>query len=157
MWPSFPPKLTQLFILLGWEHEHHHLLGAELRLISVPSRGSQRQRENNDDEDKNIFTVLFGWRKTVGEKEDRGPNGDIGIEGNSGLDGKGQWSEMVRACVKEGWWACEVKGKRKRGRPKNMWKTQLEKESKSVGLENENVLNRARWRVGVWEIAGRVG
>ena len=42
----------------------------------------------------------------------------------------------------------EVKGKRKRGRPKKTWKTQVEKESKSVGL------NRARWRVGVgeWEL-----
>ena len=25
-----------------------------------------------------------------------------GIEGNSGSDGKGEWSEMVRACVEEG-------------------------------------------------------
>ena len=29
-------------------------------------------------------------------------NGDIGIEANSGQDGKGEWSEMVQACVKEG-------------------------------------------------------
>ena len=36
------------------------------------------------------------------EKKDRRPNGDVGIEGNSGSDGKGEWSEMVRACVKEG-------------------------------------------------------
>ena len=28
--------------------------------------------------------------------------GDVGIEGNSGSDGKGEWSEMVRACVEEG-------------------------------------------------------
>ena len=46
----------------------------------------------------------------------------------------------------------EVKGKRKRGRPKKTWKTQVE-ESKSVGLEREDTLNRARWRVGVGEIA----
>ena len=32
------------------------------------------------------------WCKTDGEKEDRGPNGDVGIEGNSGSDGKGKWS-----------------------------------------------------------------
>ena len=51
----------------------------------------------------------------------------------------------------------EVKGKRKRGRPKKTWKTQVEKESKSVGLEKEDALNRARWRVGVREIAVRVG
>ena len=40
--------------------------------------------------------------KTDGEKEDRGPNGGVGIEGNNGSDAKGEWSEMVRACVKEG-------------------------------------------------------
>ena len=32
----------------------------------------------------------------------RRPNGDVRIEGNSGSDGKGEWNEMVRACVKEG-------------------------------------------------------
>ena len=30
-----------------------------------------------------------------------------------------------------------------------MWKMQVEKESKSVGLEKKDALNRARWRVGV--------
>ena len=50
----------------------------------------------------------------------------------------------------------EVKGKRKRGRPKKTWKTQVEKESKSVGLEVD-AMNRARWRVGVGEIAAKVG
>ena len=25
-----------------------------------------------------------------------------GIEGNSGSDGKGEWSKMIRACVEEG-------------------------------------------------------
>ena len=49
----------------------------------------------------------------------------------------------------------EVKGKRKRGRPKKMWKIQVE-ESKSVDLE-EDALNQARWRVEVGEIAVRVG
>ena len=38
----------------------------------------------------------------------------------------------------------QVKGKRKRGRPKKMWKMQVEKESKSVGLEKEVALNQAR-------------
>ena len=42
----------------------------------------------------------------------------------------------------------EVTGKRK---------TQVEKESKRVGLEKEDTFNRARWRVGVGEIAVRVG
>ena len=51
----------------------------------------------------------------------------------------------------------EVKGKRKRGRPKKTWKTQMEKESKSVCLEKEDALNRVRWRVGAGEIAVRVG
>ena len=42
------------------------------------------------------------WCKTNGENEDRGPNGDVGIEGNSGSDGKGEWNEIVWACVEEG-------------------------------------------------------
>ena len=50
----------------------------------------------------------------------------------------------------------EVKGKRQRGRPKKTWETQAEKETKSVGLEKEDAMNRARWRVGVGEIAVRV-
>ena len=35
------------------------------------------------------------WCKADGEKEDGGPNGDFGIEGNNGSDGKDKWSEMV--------------------------------------------------------------
>ena len=35
----------------------------------------------------------------------------------------------------------EVKGKRKRRRPKKTWKMLVEKESKSVGLEKEDALN----------------
>ena len=38
-----------------------------------------------------------------------------------------------------------------------MWKMRVEKESKSVGLEEDDALNRARWRVGVEEIAVGVG
>ena len=38
-----------------------------------------------------------------------------------------------------------------------MWKMQVEKESRSVGLEKEDVMNRVRWRVGVGEIVVRVG
>ena len=37
------------------------------------------------------------------------------------------------------------------------WKMQVEKESKSVDFEKEDALNQARWRVGVGEIAVRVG
>ena len=36
------------------------------------------------------------WEKT---------NGDVGIEVNSVSDGKGEWSEMLWACVGEGRWA----------------------------------------------------
>ena len=42
------------------------------------------------------------------------------------------------------------------GQPKKMWKMQVKKKSKSVGLEKEDALNRARWRVEVGEIAVRV-
>ena len=51
----------------------------------------------------------------------------------------------------------EVKGKRKRGRPKKTWKTQVEKKSKSVSLEKKDAMNRARWRVRVRKIADKVG
>ena len=47
----------------------------------------------------------------------------------------------------------EVRGNRKRGRPKKTWKMQVERESESVGLEKKDAMNRARWRVGVGEIA----
>ena len=43
----------------------------------------------------------------------------------------------------------EVKGKRKRGQPKKTWKTQVDKKSKSVGLEKKDAMNQARWRMGV--------
>ena len=45
-----------------------------------------------------------------------------------------------------------MKEKRKRGRLSKTWRSQVEKESKSVGLK-EDAKNRARWRVGVGEIA----
>ena len=32
--------------------------------------------------------------KIDGEKKDRGPNGDVGIEGEGGSDGKGKQSEI---------------------------------------------------------------
>ena len=35
----------------------------------------------------------------------------------------------------------EVKGKRKRGRPKETWKRQVEKESKSIALEKKDAMN----------------
>ena len=51
----------------------------------------------------------------------------------------------------------EVKGKGKQGQPKKTWNMQVEKESKSVGLEKEDAMNQGRWRVGVGEIAVKVG
>ena len=36
------------------------------------------------------------------------------------------------------------------------WKMQVEKESKSVGLEKKDAMNQARWRMGVREIAAGV-
>ena len=50
-----------------------------------------------------------------------------------------------------------MKGKRRQGPPRKTRKMQVKKESKSVGLEKEDALNRARWRVGIGEIAVRVG
>ena len=50
----------------------------------------------------------------------------------------------------------EVRGKRKQGRSTKTWKTEEEKESKSVGLEKKDTMNQARWRVGVREIAAGV-
>ena len=50
----------------------------------------------------------------------------------------------------------EERGKRKRRRLKKTWKKEVEKERKSVGLEKKDAMNRARWRVGVREIAAGV-
>ena len=36
-------------------------------------------------------------------------------------------------------------------------KMEVDKESKSIGLEKEDAMNRAIWKVGVGEIAVRVG
>ena len=38
-----------------------------------------------------------------------------------------------------------------------MWKMQGKKESKIVGLEKEDAMNQARWRVGIGEIAVKSG
>ena len=58
--------------------------------------------DGNCEKDRESHDESNVWCKTDGEKEDRPPNGDVGIEGNSGSDGKSEWSEMVRACVEEG-------------------------------------------------------
>ena len=36
-------------------------------------------------------------------------------------------------------------------------KTQVEKESKSVGLDKKDAMNRARWRMGVRKITDKEG
>ena len=43
----------------------------------------------------------------------------------------------------------EVRSKRNQGRPKKTWRRQVERESKNVGLEREDAMNRAD---GEWEL-----
>ena len=50
----------------------------------------------------------------------------------------------------------EVKGRRKRGRPKKTWRKQVEGESRKVGLRKVDALNRVSWRKGVRDIATEV-
>ena len=47
----------------------------------------------------------------------------------------------------------EVNGQRKRGRPKMMWKRQMEESVKKVGLKIEEAADRTRCREGVRAIA----
>ena len=47
----------------------------------------------------------------------------------------------------------EVNGQRKRGRPKQQWKRQVEESMKKIGLRVEEATDRARWREGVRAIA----
>ena len=47
----------------------------------------------------------------------------------------------------------EVYGPRKRGRPKQTWKKQVEENIKKIGLRVEEATDRARWREGVGAIA----
>ena len=51
----------------------------------------------------------------------------------------------------------EVSGKRKRGRPKKIWKKQVEKETEKIGLNKEDGLRRHKWRDGVRAIAEGMG
>ena len=88
------------------------------------------------------------WCKTDGEKEDRGPNKDVGIEETvvrmAKANGVRWYGHVLR---RDDGYALrkalefEVKEKRKRGQPRKTWKMQVEKESRSVGLEKEDVLN----------------
>ena len=47
----------------------------------------------------------------------------------------------------------QVNGPRKRGRPKQTWKKQVEENIKEIGLRVEEATDRARWREGVRAIA----
>ena len=47
----------------------------------------------------------------------------------------------------------QVNGQRKRGRPKQTWKRQVEESLKKIGLRVEEATDRARWREGVRAIA----
>ena len=90
------------------------------------------------------------WCKTDGEKEDRGHNEDVAIEGDGVSDGVRWYGHVLRRDdehVLRRALEFELKGKRRRGRPRKTWKMQVERDSKSVGLEREDALNRARWRV----------
>ena len=51
----------------------------------------------------------------------------------------------------------EVNGPRKRGRPKQTWKKQIEENIKKIGLRVEEATDRARWREGVGAIAEGMG
>ena len=46
----------------------------------------------------------------------------------------------------------EVEGQGKKGRPKRMWKRQVEEESVKVGLRRVDALCRSKWSVGVNKI-----
>ena len=50
-----------------------------------------------------------------------------------------------------------VTGNRKRGRPKKIWKKQMEEETVKIGLKKEDALNRAKWRDGLRAIAKGMG
>ena len=46
----------------------------------------------------------------------------------------------------------EVEDQRKKGRPKRMWKKQVEEESMKVGLRREDSLCCTKWSVGITKI-----
>ena len=47
----------------------------------------------------------------------------------------------------------QMNGQRKRGRPKQTWKRQVEESLKKIGLRVEETTDRPRWREGVRAIA----
>ena len=104
------------------------------------------------------------WCETDGEKEDRGLMEMLGLKETVVQMAKANGVRWYRHVLRRDdghvlrkALEFEVKGKRKQGRPRKTWRSQVEKESKSVGLKKEDAKNRVRWRVGVGEIAGKVG
>ena len=51
----------------------------------------------------------------------------------------------------------EVSGKRKRGRPRNTWKKQVEEETEKISLNKKDALRRDKGRDGVRAIAEGMG
>ena len=51
--------------------------------------------------ERGMVRVMCGVR-LMEKKRTEDLIGDVRIEGYSGSDGKGEWTEMVRACVEEG-------------------------------------------------------
>jgi len=86
------------------------------------------------------------WCKADGEKENGGPDGDGGLKETAvqmaKANGVRWYGHVLRrddGHVLRKTLGFEVKGKRKRRRPTKTWKTQVEKESKSVGLEKKEL------------------
>ena len=77
---------------------------------------------------------------------------------------KGEWSKMVRACFEEGWWARFEKiigvwseGQEEARNTKEDIEDAGGDGEQEFGLEKKDAINWARWKVGVGEIAVRVG
>ena len=49
-----------------------------------------------------------------------------------------------------------IEGQRKKGRPRRIWKMQVEEESIKVGLRRKDALCRSKWSVGVSKIAAEL-
>ena len=50
-----------------------------------------------------------------------------------------------------------MSGKRKRRRPKKIWKKPVEEETEKIGLKKEDAMNRDKWRERVRAIAEGMG
>ena len=72
-------------------------------------------------------------------------------QGNQRLVSKSEWSWMVWTYAEEGDECLgvaldlEVKGQRKQGLSKKIWKKEVEEETEKIGLKND-AQNQAKWR-----------